>query len=144
MGTRKSVSVNRCRREWDKLASVFSARRWVIPVARTRLKKREENSVDILAKFACGQVSSPRLYLLTKNVPESNRKLFCNRLTLSQILIYRNGLTSVKGPYCAFRIKIPELLILNIFKIYKTSRTGLNNVSRFNNLISGYDSERLS
>ena len=29
------------------------------------LEKREENSVDILAKFACGQVSSPRLCRLT-------------------------------------------------------------------------------
>ena len=27
-------------------------------------EKREEKSVDILAKFACGQVLSPRLYRL--------------------------------------------------------------------------------
>ena len=57
--------LNRYRREWDKLDSVFSARRLVILVARTRWKKREENSVDILAKVACGQVSSPRLYRLS-------------------------------------------------------------------------------
>ena len=31
-------------------------------------EKREENSVDILAKVACGQVSSPRLCRLT-NAP---------------------------------------------------------------------------
>ena len=57
--------LNRWRREWDKLACVFSARRWVILVARTRWKKIEGNSVHILAKFACGQVSSPRLCRLT-------------------------------------------------------------------------------
>ena len=33
-------------------------------VARTRWKKREENSVDNSANFACEQVSSPRLYRL--------------------------------------------------------------------------------
>ena len=53
-----------------KWTPVFSTRRWVILVARTRRQKREENSVvallSLLNVFACGQVSSPRLYRLSK------------------------------------------------------------------------------
>ena len=52
----------------QKWTRVFSTRRWVILVARTRRKKREENSVvalrPLLNVFAGGQVSSPRLYRL--------------------------------------------------------------------------------
>ena len=46
---------------------VFSTRRWVILVARTRRKKREKIACPLLDVFACGQVSSPRLYRLTKD-----------------------------------------------------------------------------
>ena len=68
----------------------------VILVARTRRKKIEENSVDILAKFACGQVSSPRLYRLNKNwiffnklkALETNKILSLNVSFLIEFTIY--------------------------------------------------------
>ena len=55
MGFPHNQGVNRYRREWDKLTSVFSA--------RTRREKKEKKiACPILDVFACGQVSSPRLY----------------------------------------------------------------------------------
>ena len=51
----------------QKWTRVFSIRRWVILVARTRQKKQENNVValrSLLNVFACTQVSSPRLYRL--------------------------------------------------------------------------------
>ena len=53
----------------------------VILVARTRWKKREENSVDILAKFACGQVWSPRLYRLTHLYVPARQGIQSDRLS---------------------------------------------------------------
>ena len=46
----------------QKWTRVFSALRWVILVARTRRKKKKKNACPLLNVFACGQVSSPRLY----------------------------------------------------------------------------------
>ena len=43
---------------------VFSTRRWVVIVARTRRKKAKKIACPLLDVFACGQVSSPRLYRL--------------------------------------------------------------------------------
>ena len=67
-------------RDWSKVSTdtgenvqkwtrVFSTRRWVILVARTCRKKREENSVSTFGRFRLWkQVSSPRLYRLRKNL----------------------------------------------------------------------------
>ena len=61
-------------RKWTR---VFSTQRWVILVARTRRKKKEENSVvalrSLLNVFACGQVSSPRLYRSTIRLNEEKK-----------------------------------------------------------------------
>ena len=46
----------------QKWTRFFSTRRWVILVARTRRKKRRKYSCPLLVKFACEQVSRPRLY----------------------------------------------------------------------------------
>ena len=48
----------------QKWTRVFSTRRWVILVARTRRKKERKIACPLLDAFACGQVSSPRLYRL--------------------------------------------------------------------------------
>ena len=47
-----------------KWTRIFSTRRWVILVARTRRKKRKKYWRLLWCKFACGQVSGPRLYRL--------------------------------------------------------------------------------
>ena len=49
----------------QKWTRVFSTRRWVILVARTRRKKEKKIACSLLDVFACGQVLSPRLYRLT-------------------------------------------------------------------------------
>ena len=48
----------------QKWTRVFSTRHWVILVARTRRKKEKKKACPLLDVFACGQVSSPRLYRL--------------------------------------------------------------------------------
>ena len=48
-----------------KWTRVFSTRRWVILVARTRRKKKKKIVCPLLDVFAFGQVPSPRLYRLT-------------------------------------------------------------------------------
>ena len=48
----------------QKWTRVFSTRRWVILVARTRRKKEKKIACPHLDVFACGQVSIPRLYRL--------------------------------------------------------------------------------
>ena len=50
----------------QKWTQVFSTRRWVILVARTRRKKEKKITCPLLDVFACGQVSSPRLYRLNQ------------------------------------------------------------------------------
>ena len=49
----------------QKWTRVFSTRCWVILVAQTRTKKEKKIVCPLLDVFACGQVSSPRLYRLT-------------------------------------------------------------------------------
>ena len=48
----------------QKWTRVFSTRRWVILVARTRRKKDKKIACPLLDIFSCGQVPSPRLYRL--------------------------------------------------------------------------------
>ena len=60
----KLGSLTDTRENVQKWTRVFSTGRWVILVARTRRKKREENSVSTFGRFRCGQVLSPRLYRL--------------------------------------------------------------------------------
>ena len=48
----------------QKWTRVFSTRRWVILVARTRRKKEKKIACPLLDVFACWKVSSPRLYRL--------------------------------------------------------------------------------
>ena len=48
----------------QKWTRVFSTRRWVILVARTRRRKEKKIARPLLDVFACGQLSSPRLYRL--------------------------------------------------------------------------------
>ena len=48
----------------QKWTRVFSTRRWVILVARTRRKKERKIACPLLDAFACAQVSRPRLYRL--------------------------------------------------------------------------------
>ena len=48
----------------QKWTRVFSTPRWVVLVARTRRKKKKKIACPLLDVFACGQVSSPRLYRL--------------------------------------------------------------------------------
>ena len=62
----KNFLINRCRRKWVKVCSVFSTRRWV----ENFLWWGELNSVVALCtlwtKFACRQFSSPSLYRLIR------------------------------------------------------------------------------
>ena len=64
----ESPSFNRYRRKRPKVdASISDAalsHTWLILVTRTRRKKRRKYSCPLLDVFACGQVSSPRLYRL--------------------------------------------------------------------------------
>ena len=46
----------------QKWTRVFSTRRWVILVPRTRRKKKKKIACPLLDVFVCRQVSSPRLY----------------------------------------------------------------------------------
>ena len=48
----------------QKWTRVFSTRRWILLVARTRRKKEKKIMCPLLDVFACQQVSSPRLYRL--------------------------------------------------------------------------------
>ena len=48
----------------QKWTRVFSTRRWVILVVRTRRKKEKIIACPLLDVFDCGQVSNPRLYRL--------------------------------------------------------------------------------
>ena len=52
--------------------------------------RKEENNLDILAKFACGQVSSPRLYRLSspsydKKYSQSHDVIFRNKCFLPSV-----------------------------------------------------------
>ena len=51
--------------KWTRL---ISTRRWVVLVARMSRKKRRKYSRPLLDVFACGQVSSPRLYRLRSSM----------------------------------------------------------------------------
>ena len=64
-GTRVLTDTGENVQKWTR---VFSTRRWVILVAQTRRKTEEEYSRPLLDVFACGQVSSPRLYRLKRHV----------------------------------------------------------------------------
>ena len=66
-----------------KWTRVFSTQRWVILVARTRRKKDKKIACPLLDVFACGQVSSPRLYRL-KNIYLS--KILQNKISFSDKL----------------------------------------------------------
>ena len=58
---------NRYRRKRPTVdASIFDSA-WLILVARTRRKKEKKIACPILDVFACGQVSSPRLYRITSS-----------------------------------------------------------------------------
>ena len=78
----------------QKWTRVFSTRRRVILVARTRRKKRRKYSRPLLAKFACGQVSSPRLYRL---------RLYSCRVKLTRAT-YDSSLILVRRGIAAYRV----------------------------------------
>ena len=79
----KKSNINRYKRKWAKVSSEFSTRRWVILVARTRWKFE----LTLWHKFACGQLSSPRLYRLTviKSLPTVRNSLGTQKVKFTQI-----------------------------------------------------------
>ena len=58
--------------KWTRL---FPTRRWVILVARMRREKKKKIACPLLDVFACGQVSSPRLYRVILNFRSKNNNL---------------------------------------------------------------------
>ena len=64
----------------QKWTRVFPTPRWVIIVSRTRRKKQKKIACPLLDVFACGQVSSPRLYRLRpKSEVGDILKLVCSK-----------------------------------------------------------------
>ena len=79
----------------QKWTQVFSTRRWVKLVARTRRKKEKKIACPLLDVFAYGQVSSLRLYRLTRILDKTIDKFrtlfnaYLGRIVDSDILFSR-------------------------------------------------------
>ena len=74
----------------QKWTRVFYLRCWVILVARTRRKKEKIIACPLLDIFACGQVSSPRLYRLTEVSKLFLVKFFRQSFETGETCIYLN------------------------------------------------------
>ena len=108
----------------QKWTRVFSIRRWVILVARTRRKKEKKIACPLLDVFACGQVSSPRLYRLSQFWPWCHNLFKCvGRVWLDTVWIFS---TSMIFTFERFNGNLEDNLILlsnNFLTVSKTTLT---------------------